>query len=48
MQYIYIGNGQEPNYLEESDINKPGQDTITLIPNTIDKQQNKSGTKNIS
>ena len=24
VQYIYIGDGQEPSYLEELDINKPG------------------------
>ena len=24
IQYIYIGNGQEPSYLKESDIDKPG------------------------
>ena len=48
MQYIYIGNGQEPNYLEELDIDKLRQNTITLVPNTADKEQNKSEAKSIS
>ena len=48
IQYIYIRDRQEPSYLEELDINKPGQDIITLIPNTADKQQNESEAKSIS
>ena len=48
VQYIHIGDRQELSYLEELDINKPGQDTITLIPSTVDKQWDKLGAKNAS
>ena len=38
MQYIYIRDRQEPSYFKELDTNKPGQNTITLVLNTIDKE----------